>query len=72
MSDDEMRSLPMHYLQDEGVLFLWVTSRAMEVGRQCLSLWGYSRVDEIIWVKVNMLQRLICTGRTGELYPKYA
>ena len=26
---------------------------------------GYERVDELIWVKTNQLQRLIRTGRTG-------
>ncbi len=30
--------------------------RAMELGRECLKLWGYSRVDELIWVKTNQLQ----------------
>ena len=39
--------------------------RAMELGRECLKLWGYERVDEIIWVKTNQLQRIIRTGRTG-------
>ena len=37
----------------------------MELGRECLILWGYERVDEIIWVKTNQLQRIIRTGRTG-------
>lgn len=37
----------------------------MELGRECLNLWGYERVDEIIWVKTNQLQRIIRTGRTG-------
>ena len=26
---------------------------------------SYDRVDEIIWVKTNQLQRIIRTGRTG-------
>jgi len=65
MSDDEMRRLPVPELQDEGLIFLWVTGRAMELGRECLKLWGYERVDEIIWVKTNQLQRIIRTGRTG-------
>uniref|UniRef100_A0A0K2T8Z7 mRNA m(6)A methyltransferase n=1 Tax=Lepeophtheirus salmonis TaxID=72036 RepID=A0A0K2T8Z7_LEPSM len=65
MSDDEMRQLPVPSLQDDGLLFLWVTGRAMELGRECLKLWGYERVDEIIWVKTNQLQRIIRTGRTG-------
>jgi hypothetical protein len=39
--------------------------RAMELGRECLEIWGYKRVDELVWVKTNQLQRLIRTGRTG-------
>ncbi|GBP44075.1 Probable N6-adenosine-methyltransferase MT-A70-like protein [Eumeta japonica] len=65
MSDDEMRCLGVPQLQDEGLIFLWVTGRAMELGRECLKLWGYERVDELIWVKTNQLQRIIRTGRTG-------
>ena len=38
----------------------------MELGRELLAIWGYDRVDDIIWVKTNQLQRLIRTGRTGE------
>ncbi|XP_077283686.1 methyltransferase like 3 [Arctopsyche grandis] len=65
MSDDEMRQLGVPQLQDQGLIFLWVTGRAMELGRECLKLWGYERVDELIWVKTNQLQRIIRTGRTG-------
>ncbi|KAF6131459.1 methyltransferase like 3 [Phyllostomus discolor] len=65
LTDDEMRRLNIPVLQDDGFLFLWVTGRAMELGRECLNLWGYERVDEIIWVKTNQLQRIIRTGRTG-------
>lgn len=65
MQDDEMRKLSVPILQDEGYIFLWVTGRAMELGRECLKLWGYERCDELIWVKTNQLQRLIRTGRTG-------
>ncbi|KAM8880927.1 N(6)-adenosine-methyltransferase subunit METTL3 [Synchiropus picturatus] len=65
LTDDEMRKLHIPMLQDDGFVFLWVTGRAMELGRECLSLWGYEHVDEIIWVKTNQLQRIIRTGRTG-------
>lgn len=65
MSDDEMRKMPVPLMQDDGYIFLWVTGRAMELGRDCLELWGYKRIDEIIWVKTNQLQRIIRTGRTG-------
>ncbi|KAF5837050.1 MT-A70-domain-containing protein [Dunaliella salina] len=65
MEDDEMRNMNIGCLQDHGVIFLWVTGRAMELARECLKIWGYDRVDELIWVKTNQLQRLIRTGRTG-------
>ena len=65
MSDQEMRFLPVGKLQDDGYIFLWVTGRAIELGRECLTNWGYERCDELIWVKTNQLQRLIRTGRTG-------
>lgn len=55
MTDDEMRAMPIPTLQDEGMLFLWVTGRAMEVGRECLRVWGYTRVDEVVWVKTNQV-----------------
>jgi len=65
MSDNEMKAMAVHKLQDHGYIFLWVTGRAIELGRECLEIWGYKRVDELIWVKTNQLQRLIRTGRTG-------
>lgn len=36
-----MRNIPMSSLSEEGTLiFLWVTGRAMDLGRECLSMWG--------------------------------
>jgi mRNA (2'-O-methyladenosine-N6-)-methyltransferase len=37
----------------------------MELGRELFKQWGYKRVDELVWVKVSQLGRLIRTGRTG-------
>lgn len=55
------------YLQNTktGMIFLWVTGRAAELARDCMKTWGYRRVEEIVWVKTNQLQRIIRTGRTG-------
>lgn len=33
LSDEEMKNLPIGKLQDDGVIFLWVTGRAMELAR---------------------------------------
>ncbi|CEL93876.1 unnamed protein product [Vitrella brassicaformis CCMP3155] len=65
MTDKEMKEMRVDQIQREGVLFLWVTGRAMELGRDCMELWGYRRVEEVLWVKCNQLQRIIRTGRTG-------
>lgn len=65
LRDDEMKNLPVRKLQDDGVIFLWVTGRATELARECLELWGYNRKEELVWIKTNQLQRLIRTGRTG-------
>lgn len=65
MSDQEMLNLNINCLQTDGVMLLWVTGRAMELGRDCLTKWGYETVGEILWIKTNQLQRLIRTGRTG-------
>jgi mRNA (2'-O-methyladenosine-N6-)-methyltransferase len=40
MKDDEMRSMRIADVQDDGYIFLWVTGRAAELGRECLKLWG--------------------------------
>eukprot|EP00826_Nyctotherus_ovalis_P002106 TRINITY_DN10397_c0_g2_i20.p3 TRINITY_DN10397_c0_g2~~TRINITY_DN10397_c0_g2_i20.p3 ORF type:complete len:197 (+),score=66.11 TRINITY_DN10397_c0_g2_i20:856-1446(+) len=65
MKDDEMKELKVAQLQDSGIMFLWVTGRAMEIGRECLEIWGYKMIEEIIWVKLNQMQKIIRTGRTG-------
>lgn len=51
--------MPIPMLQDEGFLFLWVTGRAMEVGRECMRVWGYTRVDEVVWVKTNQVSTFL-------------
>ena len=63
MTDDEMKQMPIPMLQDEGLLFLWVTGRSMETGRECMRVWGYSRVDEVIWVKTNQVRISVLTTR---------
>ena len=65
MSDADMRNLGVEALQTEGYLFLWVTGRAMELGRTCMAQWKYRRVAELVWIKVNQMQNIIRTGRTG-------
>uniref|UniRef100_A0A6A7FTL8 mRNA m(6)A methyltransferase n=2 Tax=Hirondellea gigas TaxID=1518452 RepID=A0A6A7FTL8_9CRUS len=65
LTDQEMLGLPVQELSTSGVIFLWVTGRVMELGRDCIAKWGYTFSEELIWVKTNQLQQLIRTGRTG-------
>lgn len=56
----------IHQLQGPGgLMFLWVTGRAIELGIECLEQWGYTLIEEIVWVKINQLGRVIRTGMTG-------
>lgn len=36
-----------------GLIFMWVTGRAIELGIECIESWGYTIVEEIVWVKIN-------------------
>lgn len=64
-NDVELLDLPLNQLQEEGILFLWVTGRAIELGKESLEKWGYQVIHEIAWIKTNQLGRTIVTGRTG-------
>lgn len=65
LKDKEMKHLRVEELVEDGVCFLWVTGRAMELGRECLVKWGFQKVEEIVWVKINNMSKVIRTGRTG-------
>jgi mRNA (2'-O-methyladenosine-N6-)-methyltransferase len=44
---------------------MWVTGRVTELGIECIERWGYTIIEEIVWVKINQLGRVIRTGMTG-------
>lgn len=52
MSDDEMRAMNFTQVQTDGLLFLWVTGRAMELGRECMQTWGCVAV-RLPWSVIN-------------------
>lgn len=64
-TDQDVMKLRIDKLQTDGIIFLWVTGRLLEFGRQCLRKWGYDDIEELVWIKTNQLNRTICTGRTG-------
>eukprot|EP01029_Cantina_marsupialis_P012632 TRINITY_DN278_c0_g5_i1.p1 TRINITY_DN278_c0_g5~~TRINITY_DN278_c0_g5_i1.p1 ORF type:complete len:743 (+),score=212.06 TRINITY_DN278_c0_g5_i1:76-2304(+) len=65
LEDYEFYKLGFEKLQDNGVLFMWVTTRCLELGRRMLTSWGYRQTDELIWVKLEQLEGLTRTGQTG-------
>lgn len=71
MTDDEMRNLNVGTIHDEnfgGFVFIWATVRTLEVARECMHLWGYEYVDEIVWVKTNQIGGTVRSGRTGHWF----
>lgn len=66
LTDNEFCKLNLGDLQSPGgILFLWTTGRVIDHARRCLATWGYRNIEELIWVKVNQLQRPVVSGRTG-------
>jgi mRNA m6A methyltransferase catalytic subunit len=68
MTDDEMRNLQIGDIHDGGFIFLWATTRTLELARECLHRWGYHRAEEIIWVKTNQIGGTVRSGRTGHWF----
>lgn len=68
LTDTVLRALDLGRLSDDGLLFLWVTGRAADAGRECLAAWGYRLVEEIVWVKIDQLQRVAAAGHTGHWF----
>ncbi|KAI9868688.1 MAG: hypothetical protein M1813_004538 [Trichoglossum hirsutum] len=65
LNDNEIFSLPLNLLSEHGLMFLWVTTRYVSAGRDCLRRWGYRVANELIWVKTNQLGKTIVSGITG-------
>ena len=70
MTDDEMRNLDLGGIHDNteensGFIYIWATSRTIDTARHCLLLWGYTPVDDIVWIKTNQIGGTVRSGRTG-------
>lgn len=58
LSDSQVQSVPLHLIQDCGFLFIWTINNKYLKTFELLSNWGYSFVDEIVWVKTTVNRRL--------------
>ena len=58
LSDQDIVSLPLHMVQDEGFLFLWVINARYSKAFGMMEAWGYDVVDEVVWVKKTVTGKM--------------
>jgi len=58
LTDDFIGNLPLSRLQTRGLLFVWVINAKYQWTLGQFKRWGYTFVDEIVWVKVTNSRRL--------------
>lgn len=58
LTDDFIGNLPLSQLQTNGLLFVWVINAKYQWTLNQFKKWGYTFVDEIVWVKVTNSRRL--------------
>ena len=51
----ECVSNPDRLTRSKHTLQSWRQTRACQIGRECLRVWIYTRVDDVIWVKTNQV-----------------
>jgi len=58
LTDESIANLPLRQLQSHGLLFVWVINAKYQWTLNQFKRWGYTFVDEIVWVKVTNSRRL--------------
>ncbi|KAJ3243947.1 hypothetical protein HDU78_011610 [Chytriomyces hyalinus] len=58
LSDDAIQSIPMHHLQTNGFLFIWVINAKYVKAFELMEKWGYIYCDDITWVKRTVNRRM--------------
>ncbi|KAI9503646.1 MT-A70-like protein, partial [Coemansia spiralis] len=53
-----IESLPIHLLQRNGFIFIWVINNKYTKAFQLMKQWGYTYVDDITWVKQTVNRRM--------------
>ena len=53
MKVEDIQAMPLHFVQKDGFVFMWVVASMVHTGVQMLSNWGYQTVSEVNWVKVS-------------------
>lgn len=58
LTDRDIQNLPIPQLQTNGLLFIWVINAKYQFTLDLFEQWGYTLVDEIVWVKMTVNRRL--------------
>lgn len=58
LSDTDISELPLHLIQEEGLLFVWVINIKYAKTLDLFERWGYRFVDDIAWVKRTSNRRI--------------
>lgn len=62
LATPDIASMPLHYVQENGFLFMWVIASQLMNGIKMMRNWGYKIVQTLNWVKVS---------RTGRYMPSH-
>jgi len=58
LTDMDITNLPVPKLQTDGLLFVWVINAKYKFCLDLFKKWGYTFIDEIVWVKTTVNRRL--------------
>ncbi|KAK8893339.1 hypothetical protein M9Y10_021756 [Tritrichomonas musculus] len=53
MQEDDIASMPLHLIQKDGYLFMWVVAKEFSEGLKMMNIWGYEIVNNVNWIKVS-------------------
>ncbi|KAK8900212.1 hypothetical protein M9Y10_002535 [Tritrichomonas musculus] len=53
LTDEEIMSMPLHLVQSNGFLFMWVVASEYSNGLKMLENWGYQPINGVSWVKTS-------------------
>ena len=61
LPDKVIGALPLHHVQQDGLLFVWTINVKYPVVLNMMKEWGYRYVGEVVWVKTTKRGN-ICQG----------
>eukprot|EP00759_Apiculatamorpha_spiralis_P033268 PhF_6_TR34611/c0_g1_i1/m.50393/K05925/METTL3_14; mRNA (2'-O-methyladenosine-N6-)-methyltransferase len=62
LSDLEISSIPIHHVQTNGMIFMWVINSHIPEALTILERWGYSFVTFLDWIKTRSTSNLLAAG----------